>query len=93
MKEFLLMPEYRLLFCFLLLGLCLLVTIDTVIFYSESIKNKRRAEADLYDEKGNHRYYERSLIKKENFIAENPGVGKSEIRSFRRFLKDFISHT
>ena len=45
-------------------------------------------ETHFIDEEGHHKYYERSLIEKNEFHRQNPNVPYSEIRSFRRLFKN-----
>ncbi len=42
-------------------------------------------EADLYDEEGNHIYYDRSLIKKRKYAREHPDEA-DDLRTFRHLF-------
>lgn len=43
-------------------------------------------DQDFRDNKGNHPYYDRSLIEKEEFKKHHPEVSDKDIRSIRRLL-------
>ena len=48
-------------------------------------ENIERIDRQYYDEDGNHLYYDRSLIEKEEFKRHHPGEEKN-VRTFRRLF-------
>ncbi len=52
---------------------------------ADSGSSEEDLEADFYDDKGNHIYYERSLIKKRKYAREHPDEA-SGLRTFRRLF-------
>lgn len=43
-----------------------------------------RKDSSMYDENDNHRYYDRSIIEKEEFAKRNPEV--KDVRTLRRLF-------
>lgn len=74
-------------YVFLVCIIILIVLICITTAYGLSKKERKNNFDDFLDENGNHRYYERSIIRKHKYIKENPDVDPQEIRSFKRLLK------
>lgn len=90
MKSLFLLPEFRIFLSLLLLLLCLIATNELINYYTSNRGNDEVGKEDLYDENGNHIYYDRSIIKKNKFIRENPSVSPQYLRSFRRLIKEIF---
>lgn len=84
------MPEFRILLCVLIVGLCLFVTLDSAWRYLEN-PERNDDEEGWRDEKGRHLYYDRGSIEKEHFLERHPGVDHSELRTLRRLLRELFS--
>ena len=70
-------------FIIFLIVIFLLAVMVTV---AVALRSRREAEGDdpYLDENGNHVYYNRSIIKKEEFRRQNPG--ERNIRTLRRLF-------
>lgn len=66
----------------------LIVIFLLAILVTAAVALHSRRDADeseqFLDENGNHVYYNRSIIRKEEFVRKNPGV--KNLRSFRRLF-------
>lgn len=72
-------------FLFIFIICIFLLTLLTGLISIALQKNK---DEDIRDDQGNHPYYERSIIEKEQFKKNNPEVSDKEIRSFRRLIQN-----
>ena len=74
----------QILLIFIIIISILAIAITIIGMYS--IRKNKNQEDSFYDEKGQHIYYERSLIKKQEFHKEHPEMPYSEMRSFRNLF-------
>ena len=72
-------------FLFIFIVCIVLLALLTLLISAALNKN---IDQDFRDSKGNHSYYDRSLIEKEEFRKHNPDVYDKEIRSIRRLLRN-----
>lgn len=67
--------------CILLLAVIIALSVILMHRGEDSLSDN-----EFRDEKGRHVYYDRSSIKKDEFMEENPGVARREMRSFHRLF-------
>lgn len=60
------------------------VIMALVVFITGAHKDD---DSPFRDENGNHTYYERSIIEKDEFHRNNPEIPYSDIRSLRRLFR------
>lgn len=72
---------------FIVLIIILVLLVCIIAF---SVKgNNNEQDNSLYNEDGDHLYYDSSLIEKKDFAKRHPSI--KDVRSFRRLFKE-ISH-
>lgn len=90
--------ELTLLICLLMSTSAVYVTFST--FFTD-MRNRREEENEelFLDDDGNHIYYERSIIRKKQYLRMHPEIREEELRTmtrffrrikFTRFLKKFL---
>lgn len=80
--------SFFLAFDILLLIIC--ITVDIGVYARDHLFEPDPSHDDFLDDDGNHSYYERSLIRKEKFLRNNPDVKESDIRNWRKLLRLFF---
>ena len=78
--------DYTIMICMLLVVLAIYVSFSTLFEARRDKHRMRREDNTFLDEEGYHSYYERSIIKKKEFLRSNPFIRKHELRTLRRLL-------
>ena len=74
--------------CTFLVLLGLFVSIELAIYATSKIADENDERDPYLDSEGNHIYYERSLIEKNDFIREHPQIKDTEVRTFTRLFHE-----
>ena len=91
MRQLFLIPEFRFILAFILVGVCLFITIETAVRHVEDTEPQDDDNDNPFlNKEGNHIYYDRSLIEKEKFIRKNPEIPEAQLRTWRRFFRELL---
>ena len=76
------MNKFIIVFAACIILLLILLVVIPLTFVSKSDGSEK-----FIDENGNHAYYERSIIEKENYLKDHPNEKMRELRSIRSLIK------